>query len=186
MNSARIVLPLLLLLPLAAPVAAQTRAVDPVHTRVGFTLKTRWGQVLQGRFPRYTGEIETLEDGRRRVRLRMSTREVEIVGHPNYTGMTRGRGFFEAERFPEVVFISDPYLPALVVEGGRLGGELSIRDVRRRETFVIQPGECARPAHDCDVIANGSVRRSDYGVDRWILAVSDHVRFNLRLRVEGE
>lgn len=186
MKSARIVLPLLLLLPLAAPVAAQTRAVDPSHTRIGFTLKTRWGQVLQGRFPRYSGEIETLEDGRRRVRLRMSTREVEIVGHPNYTGMTRGRGFFEADRFPEVVFVSDPYLPALVAEGGRLGGELSIRDVRRRETFVVEPGQCPRPAYDCDVVANGSVRRSDYGVDRWIFAVSDHVRFNLRLRVEGE
>lgn len=176
----------LLLLPLAATVAAQTRAVDPAHTRIGFTLKTRWGQVLQGRFPRYSGEIETLDDGRRRVRLRMSAREVEIVGHPNYTGMTRGRGFFEADRFPEVVFVSDPYPPELVVEGGRLGGELSIRDVRRRETFVVEPGACARPAHECDVIANGSVRRSDYGVDRWIFAVSDHVRFNLRLRVEGE
>lgn len=176
----------LLLLPLAATVAAQTRAVDPAHTRIGFTLKTRWGQVLQGRFPRYSGEIETLDDGRRRVRLRMSAREVEIVGHPNYTGMTRGRGFFEADRFPEVVFVSDPYPPELVVEGGRLGGELSIRDVRRREIFVVEPGACARPAHECDVIANGSVRRSDYGVDRWIFAVSDHVRFNLRLRVEGE
>lgn len=186
MKSAFLVLLLLALLPLAATVAAQTRAVDPAHTRVGFTLKTRWGQVLQGRFPRYSGEIETLEDGRRRVRLRMSTREVEIVGHPNYTGMTRGRGFFEAERFPEVVFVSDPYPPELVVEGGRLGGELSIRDVRRRETFVIEPGTCARPAQDCDVVANGSVRRSDYGVDRWILAVSDAVRFSLRLRVEGE
>jgi polyisoprenoid-binding protein YceI len=176
----------LLLLPLAATVAAQTRAVDPAHTRIGFTLKTRWGQVLQGRFPRYSGEIETLDDGRRRVRLRMSAREVEIVGHPNYTGMTRGRGFFEADRFPEVVFVSDPYPLELLAEGGRLGGELSIRDVRRRETFVIEPGECERPAQDCDVIANGSVRRSDYGVDRWIFAVSDAVRFTLRLRVEGE
>lgn len=186
MKSALVALPLLILMPLAATVAAQTRAVDPAHTRIGFTLKTRWGQVLQGRFPRYSGEIETLEDGRRRVRLRMSAREVEIVGHPNYTGMTRGRGFFEADRFPEVVFVSDPYTPDLVVDGGRLGGELSIRDVRRRETFVIEPGECARPAQDCDVVASGSVRRSDYGVDRWIFAVSDHVRFTLRLRVRAE
>ena len=96
------------------------------------------------------------------------------------------RGFFEAERFPEVEFVSEPYLPALIVEGGKLAGQLTIRDVTRRETFTIQPGTCARPAIDCDVIANGSVRRTDYGVDRWVLAVSDNVRFTLRLRVYGD
>jgi polyisoprenoid-binding protein YceI len=166
--------------------AAWAAEIDPAETRIGFTLKTRWGQVLQGRFPRYSGRIETLDDGRRRVRLVLSARDVEIVGHPNYTGMTRGRGFFEAERFPDVEFVSDPYPPALVEQGGKLAGELTIRDVRRRETFAIEAADCARPAYDCDVSANGSVRRSDYGVDRWIFAVSDHVRFNLRLRVRED
>jgi len=167
----------------AAIAAAQTRDADPQHTRIGFTLKTRWGQVLKGSFPRYQARIETLEDGRHRVRLRMFTRDVEIIGHPSYTEMTRGRGFFEADRFPEVVFVSDPYNTSLIADGGRLGGELSIRDVRRRESFVIEPSSCARPAQDCEVVAYGSVRRSDYGVDRWIFAVSDNVRFSLRLRV---
>lgn len=168
---------------LAAVLSARAIEVDPQHTRIGFTLKTRWGQVLNGRFPRYEGRVEPLEDGRRRVSLTMFARDVEIVGHPSYTGMTRGRGFFEADRFPEVEFVSDPYPASLVVEGGRLAGELRIRDVRRRESFTIQPGACARPGYDCDVVASGTVRRTDYGVDRWIFAVSDHVRFTLRLRL---
>ena len=25
--------------------------IDPAHSRIGFTLKTRWGQALEGRFP---------------------------------------------------------------------------------------------------------------------------------------
>ncbi len=168
---------------LAGSTAAQAADIDPQHTRIGFTLKTRWGQVLNGRFPRYSGRIETLDDGRSRVRLQMSARDVEIVGYPSYTGMTRGEGFFEADRFPDVEFVSDPYAPALIADGGKLTGELTIRDVKRRETFIILKSECARPAYDCDVLASGSVRRTDYGVDRWILAVSDHVRFVLRLRV---
>lgn len=190
MNSARVSAWLLFALLFAAgtmvgSAAAKAADIDPEHTRIGFTLKTRWGQVLQGRFPRYSGRIETLEDGRHRVRLRFSAREVEIVGHPNYTGMTRGRGFFEADRFPDVEFVSDPYASALIADGGKLTGELTIRDVKRRETFVILKSECARPAYDCDVLATGSVRRTDYGVDRWIFAVSDHVRFVLRLRVRA-
>lgn len=161
--------------------------IDPGGTQIGFTLKTRWGQVLRGRFPKYTGQIETLGDGRHRVRLALSARDIEIVGHPSYTGMTRGDGFFQADRYPEVDFVSDPYPLSLLAAGGRLGGELTIRDVRRRETFTVAPATCDRPARDCDVVAGGSVRRTDYGVDRWVLAVSDIVRFDLRLRVrEGE
>ena len=175
----------LLVCALAAATSASARAaeIDPQHTKIGFTLKTRWGQVLQGRFPGFSGEIQTLDDGHDRVRLRMSSKNVEIVGHPNYTGMTRGRGFFEADRFPEVQFVSEPYASPLVVNGGRLTGQLTIRDVTRRETFTVEPSACARPARDCDVVATGSVRRTDYGVDRWVFAVSDSVRFTLRLRV---
>lgn len=166
--------------------ASHAAEIDLQYTRIGFTLKTRWGQVLQGRFPRYTGRIERLGDGRERVRLQLSSKDVEIVGHTSYTGMTRGRGFFEADRFPEVEFVSEPYAPALVADGGKLAGQLTIRDVTRRETFTIEPSACARPAVDCDVVASGSVRRTDYGVDRWVLAVSDSVRFNLRLRVRED
>jgi polyisoprenoid-binding protein YceI len=170
----------------AASSGAYATEIDTEHTRIGFTLKTRWGQVLQGRFPRYSGRIETLDDGRYRVRLLMSAKEVEIVGHPNYTGMTRGRGFFEADRFPEVEFVSEPYAAPLVADGGKLAGQLTIRNVTRRETFAVEPSACARPAEDCDVVASGSVRRTDYGVDRWVFAVSDNVRFTLRLRVRQD
>ncbi len=170
----------------AISIAAHAAEIDTQHTRIGFTLKTRWGQVLRGRFPGYSGRIERVDEGRERVRLRMSAKDVEIVDHLNYTGMTRGRGFFEADRFAEVEFVSEPYAPALVAGGGKLAGQLTIRDVTRRETFTVEPSTCARPGIDCDVVANGSVRRTDYGVDRWVFAVSDSVRFTLRLRVRQD
>ena len=157
--------------------------IDPEHTRIGFTLKTRWGQVLRGRFPAYTGSVERLADGRRRVQLRLDAREVVIDGHPNYTRYTRGEGFFDADRFAEMSFVSDPYSPALLRGGGTLSGTLQIRNVQRTERFQITPSACSMPGEGCDVVAVGSVRRSDYGVDRWMFAVSDQVRFTLRLRL---
>lgn len=171
----------LLAMPLYAAQAYAAR-VDPAQSRIGFTLKTRWGQTLEGRFPVYEGEITALDDGRRRVRLSLSARDVEIVGHRNYTRLTRGKGFFDADRYPEVVFVSEPYGDTLTRDGGALAGTLSIRGVRRREVFTVEPSACAQPAQDCDVVASGTVQRSNYGVDRWSFALSESVRFSLRIR----
>lgn len=161
---------------------AQAASIDPAQSQIGFTLKTRWGQALEGRFPVYEGGITALDDGRRRVQLSLSARDVEIVGYRNYTRLTRGKGFFDAERYPEVVFVSEPYGDELTRDGGALAGTLSIRGVRRREVFTVEPSACAQPGKDCDVVASGTVRRTDYGVDRWSFALSESVRFLLRIR----
>ena len=160
--------------------------LDPVASKIGFTLKTRWGQLLHGSFPEARGEVAELADGRHQVRLQLSARSVEIVGHSSYTRLTRGDGFFDAERYPQVEFVSDAYTPQLLRSGGPLPGVLTIRDVRHREVFTIEPASCTRPARDCDVVASGSIRRADFGMDRWTFALSDKVVFSLRVRVRED
>ena len=167
----------------AVPVPAQE--FDPGHTRIGFILHTRWGQELEGRFPEYSGRVQVLDDGRQRVRVRLSTRAVEIVGYPRYTEFSRGRDFFDAQRYPWASFVSDPYAPSLLVEGGKLTGALWLHGVSQREVFTVDPSTCARPAIDCDLVAHGSVRREDYGMDEWKVAVRGRVSFELRLRLVG-
>ena len=157
--------------------------IDPVASRIGFTLKTRWGQTLQGRFPDAQGEVAERDDGRHQVRLRLSSGTVEILGHPSYTRLTRGSGFFDAADYPHVDFLSDPYPPDLLRHGGEMPGVLTIHGVSRREAFTIQPAHCERPARDCDVVASGTIRRTDYGINRWNFALSDNVHFSLRVRV---
>ena len=60
---------------------------------------------------------------------------------------------------------------------------MSIHGIVRTETFVLTPSACARPGLDCDVVAQGSVSRDDYGLDGWQFALRDQVRFNLRVRL---
>lgn len=165
------------------PVRAEDGAFDPEHTRLGFELRTRWGMKLEGVFPRYEGEARTLPDGRHQVVLRMHTRQVEIVGHPRYTEWARSPKFFEAERYPLVVFVSKPYDEALLRHGGQLEGDLVIRGISRPRSMTVEPAACARPAKECDVVATGAVRRSDYDMDDWMLAVNDRVVFVLRARL---
>lgn len=176
---------MLLLLAFVAGVAAAAE-IDQDASRIGFVLETRWGQSLQGRFPVYQGEVASLADGRRQVRLRLSARDIEIVGYPTYTRYARGRGFFDAQRYPQLEFISEPYLPSLLHDGGALGGILRIRGITHAHVFTISPATCASPARDCDVVAVGSIRRGDYGMDRWDFALSDQVQFSLRIRVRGD
>ena len=168
-----------------ATLAACAQDFDHARSRIGFELQTRWGQRLEGAFPDFDGDVEVLADGRHRVRMTLRTASVEIVGHPNYTGFSRGDGFFAAERYPEIRFVSDPYPVALLREGGALRGVLEMHGKRRRQAFTIAPtpAECARPAYDCDLQVEGSVSRAEYGIDAWQIAVRDRVRFVLRVRL---
>ena len=167
------------------PFAAAAQAFDSAHTHIGFVLHTRWGQQLEGRFPRYEGAVRALPDGYQQVTMRLATADVEIVGYPRYTEFARGRKFFDSQRSPWVSFTSDPYLPSLLREGGRLTGTLHIHGVAQQEIFTVEPAVCAQPGIGCDLVARGSVRREDYGMDDWKVAVRARVSFELRLRLQS-
>ena len=158
--------------------------VDVAHSQVGFQLVTRWGEVVEGHFPVFDGDVTQLADGRKQVRLSLSTPDVEILGSPRRTALTRGSGFFDAKHYPRITFLSDPFDPALLQSGGPLPGMLGIRDVQRREAFAVAASTCDRPGVECPVLAAGVVDRSAYGMNRWSVALGRKVRFQLRIRVE--
>ena len=184
MSAPRVALPVLLLAccPLLAWASA-TLQVDAARSQAQFTLGTRWGQVLAGRFPPPGGEWRRLPDGRQQVRVELDAGGVAIAGNARYTRITRGPDFFDAGRHPRIEFSSLPYPDALLQRGGVLSGTLSIRGVARAERFELAPGACARPGLDCDVVARGRVSRARYGMTKWRLALADPVQFELRLRM---
>lgn len=171
---------------LLAPPAVFAQEFDPQHSRISFELRTRWGQRLEGHFPDYHGDVRHLADGLQQVTVTLQAGSVEILGYPRYTEFSRGPHFFDVERFPEVNFQSDPYPSGLLHHGGTLTGVLRMHGVARRESFTVVPGRCAAPALDCDVIAVGSVRRENYGMDDWQIAVQKRVHFRLQLRLRRE
>lgn len=164
-------------------VSAREQGIDPARSQVGFEIQTRWGQRLQGEFARHSGSVTERSDGTRQVRLRIEAASVDIKGHANYTRFARGEGFFDAARHPLIEFVSHPYEPELLRDGGPMAGLLRLRGVEREAVFRIDPASCDRPAVDCDVVASGSVDRIDFGMDRWRVAIRDQVRFDLRVRL---
>lgn len=155
--------------------------IDPA-SRADFTLKTRWNQTLQGRFPRVEGRVEVDAAGFRRTYFKLDANLVEIVDSPRYSRLARGPRFFDATRYPHIEFTSDPYPAALLRTGGSLDGELRLHGIQRRERFIVLPSSCDRPGIDCDIVAHGTVRRGDYGLDGWQMALRESVVFILRVR----
>ncbi len=174
-----------LLAAAGAAFAQQPMQFDAAHSRFGFEIRTRFGQKVEGVFPRFEGWITMLPDGRQQVRLRMFSRHVEIPDKPRYTGWMRGEEFFDAARYPLVEFASDPYDPQVVEHGGAVQGYLSIRGIARRETLHLEAPGCGRPGYDCDLVSRGTVSRGRYGMNSWQLALSDRVTFVLRTRLVG-
>lgn len=177
---------LALLVPCAAALAAEPAQFDPQHSRFGFEIRTRFGQRIEGVFPRFEARATALPDGQHQVTLRMFSQYVEIPGKPRYTGWMRGEDFFDAERFPVVEFRSDPYSPGLIAHGGDVQGWLTIRGISHRETLRLAEPECARAGYDCDLVSRGTIQRGRYGMDSWQMALSDRVTFILRTRLAGD
>ena len=165
--------------------AAQVLPFDTAHSRVGFELRTRWGQHLRGEFPAYEGEVRVYPDGRRDVRVHLDSTRMHIVGNRRYTRWAKGPDFFDIANFPVIRFVSETYDAALLHAGGALHGTLTMRDVSRPVRFVLEPAACDQPGVACDVVASGEVDRTDFGMDDWRVAVGDTVRFELRVRTLG-
>lgn len=174
------------LVTMLACTAAGAAQIDSTRSQFGFSLQTRLGKAVAGRFPHATGAVTVLADGRQQVRLQLDTRAVEIIGSRRYTDFSRGEKFFDAARYPVVEFVSEPYPETLLRSGGDLAGQLTLRGVNRREVFVVAPATCARPLHACDVIVRGSVRRENYGMDGYDYLLRNRVQFTLNVRVRAQ
>ena len=170
----------------AGTATAQPLSFDTTHSRFGFEIRTRFGQRIEGEFPRFEGWLTVLPDGRHQVRLRMFTAYVQIPGKPRYTSWMHGQSFFDSVRYPWMEFVSDPYSPALLREGGPLKGRLSLRGVTRDEELRVLPAPCLQPGRDCDIQVVGAIERADYGMREWQFALTGEVRLEVRVRLRGD
>lgn len=168
----------------AAPAAMvdEVLLIDPARSEVGFSVRMRWLQRFHGRFAHFRGEVRTLEGGARQVEVEIDAASLDMGTRERATEWALSDEFFDAINYPVIVFVSDPFSPALAQAGGPLTGELSLRGVTRRVDFVMLASDCGRPGHDCPVRVDGVVRRTDFGMDAHRVAVQDRVRLDFAVR----
>jgi len=171
-------------LVLSAPAfAAQTYTLDTLHSAPTFEFKHLGITTQSGRFNRVAGSV-TLDPGARKGSV---TYEVETstlnMGYGAEGPESPGYQLFDVGHFPKITFKSSKlaFDKAGVVVAA--DGELSLLGVTRPLTVQVQHFQCSisdltkKPLCTADVTA--TVKRSEFGMLRFIPSISDEVQVHV-------
>jgi polyisoprenoid-binding protein YceI len=115
--------------------AAGTWTIDPAHTVVSFSVRHLMSRV-RGTFTDVSGQIVTdLDPARSTVTAVIATASVN-TGTEMRDDHLRSADFFDAERYPQLRFVSRTLRP--VAGSWVLSGELTIRDVTRPVDLEVE------------------------------------------------
>ncbi len=160
-----------------------TYAIDKSHTYVTFSYFHQGLSYPLLRATGIDGELE-LDNGE----LEKSTVSIAVDVDSIRTNLDyfdkelASRKFFHAEKYPHITFATHSYRP-LNESSGELTGFVTIRDITRPIVLSVTiNGAMDHPMLNTPVIgfsASGSLRRSDFDLDRFIPMVADQVNISI-------
>lgn len=164
---------------LSIPAGAETYQVDPRHTQVLFTYSHMGFSNITGRFDDIEGEIVYDPDDIASSSVRITVPIATVSsGVPAMDDHFRRNDLFDAEQFPTATFTSTS-VAAAGKDKLRVTGDLSIRGEIRETVFDVTVNKIGThpmrnvPAAGFDAVA--TIKRSDFGVDKYLTAVPDEV-----------
>lgn len=157
---------------------------DLAQSRAEFSVRVMWLIPVHGRFTSVHGTISVDS-------FRSSARVEALIDVADVHMRTRGdeawvksAEFFDAQHFPQIQFVSEPFALSRLEKGGEVAGVLTIRGVARAARFELQPAGCKGAiGNDCPVEAEGVIRRSEFGMRSRRGALSDKVDLSFSIRV---
>lgn len=169
---------------LAAPAAAETYAIDPVHTRIAFQANHAGFSWPLGTFSGARGNLQfdPKDWSRARVEVRFPITTLEL-GDADWRRKILDRTFLDAGRFPEARFVSTHVVPG--VDGASVTGELTLHGVTKPVTLKVKLNALARHPltlrRTVGFSATGTLSRKAFGIDKWEKLVGDEVRLILEV-----
>ncbi len=162
----------------------ESRPIDGPASRVDFRVRPAWRRRLDGHFDALLGTLDTLVDGRLRVRVSLASDSATFTDSALATRLMRSPAFFDAAEHPWIRFSSNPFTTARLHEGGVLEGALDLHGRQRRVAFTLAPG-CADPGVACPIRAQGRISRRAFGMTSLRRLVGDEVDFTFDIRLAG-
>lgn len=174
-----------LLALLAGPVfaAADSYTIDPAHSIPAFEFSHLGLTTQSGRFDKAKGVVVLdLATRKGSVTFEIETASLNM-GFGTQTDNSPGYHLFEVERYPTITFksdrlIFDNYNNVIAAEG-----QFTMLGVTKPLRVIVERFNCsANPMNKkamCAGNITATVRRSDFGMVRFIPAISDEVKINV-------
>lgn len=173
----------LALLLLAANAQGHAAVIDSSRSDASFSIHPRLPIPSEGRFESLSGSLVALPTQKWKVEVQVDARKLSFKGPQWLARMARSEAFLDAEKHPNIQFVSVPFSKTLLEQGGELQGQLSLRGLQQSVRFHIEKSSCVKPGHDCDLIVNGSVKRREFGMQAYRFSIKDNVDFEFRIRL---
>lgn len=164
----------------AAPAfAADSYTIDPNHTRPLFEINHFGFSTQHGRFGKAAGKI-SLDTGAKKgnVELTIDTASIDM-GTDKWNSHMKSEDFFNVEKFPAMTFKSDK----LVFDGDKVvgaEGSFTLLGVTKPLKVAVTNFRCAQnpmlKKDFCGGDVSVTIKRSDYGMTKYLPAVGDDVK----------
>ena len=163
--------------------AAESYQVDPAHTSITFRIQHAGISWVQGRFNEFAGafSIDANDAGKSRFEMTIKTASVD-TNVAQRDQHLRTADFFDAEKYPEMVFKSTAVRK---VDGGlEVMGNFTLHGMTRPLTFTLSGGQKAefpKGTRRIGFVTEFKLKRSDFGMAKMIPDVGDEVRIFIGL-----
>lgn len=163
-------------------VAADNYTIDPNHTFPVFEVNHLGYSTQHGRFNKTSGTI-TLDLAAKKgsVDLTIETTSLDM-GFPLWDEHMSADGWFNTAKFPSMTFKSSK----LVFKDGKVvaaEGDFTLLGVTKPLTVSVNGFVCGdhpfikKPM--CGANIGGTIKRSDFGMDKYVPAISDEVKIHV-------
>lgn len=164
--------------------AADTYTVDPRHTFPSFEIDHLGFSIQRGRFNRTEGKI-TLAPASASGSIDIAIDAGSIsTGLADLERHLRGEDFLDVARFPKILFKST----RLIFDKEQLtgaDGDLTLHGVTKPVHLTVDRFHCGvnliSMKNVCGANATTTIKRSDFGVDKYVPAVGDAVKVMIQI-----
>jgi polyisoprenoid-binding protein YceI len=166
--------------------AANSYTVDPKHTFPNFEINHLGFSIQRGRFNQTSGKVLLdPESATGYILISIETASIS-TGLAELEKHLRGKEFLDAERYPQIKFISDKLRfnkDQLVAADGIL----TLHGISKPVHLTVDHFYCAMNMismkNTCGANATTTIKRSDFGVDKYAPKLADEV--NIAIQIEA-
>ena len=166
--------------------------VDPTHSEIGFKIKHLMITNVSGNFGKFTAEAETTDEDFQKANINFAAEIASIdTNNEQRDGHLQSADFFDAAKFPQILFKSTSADAPDTNGNYVLHGDLTIRDVTKPVKFNVEFGGVAKDPYGnikAGFTINGKINRKDFGLvwnaptEAGGLLVSEEVRLHAEVQ----